>query len=292
MNEYRNHKRLMRWIGLEGVDSRENDQAQLWGRRLEWPLMLLAFWILVDWYHRSTNSLAAHPYVDLSDWVIWGFFAFELGLMLFLVDSIARYLRGNWMSLVIVLVGVPLTIDLLPVDVAALRSLRLLLFISIFLRLSGDLRSVLSRHNLGITLGVALGFLILAAFLISGIDPAFKDPIDGFWWAWVTMTTVGYGDLVPTTIEGRLVGMVLILVGIALFSMLTASFSVFFIERDEKEMVDREQDTIRRMQLVEARLERIEAQLQTAVSTLERLETLHAQQRQPKPRDDRVEDPS
>jgi voltage-gated potassium channel len=123
--------------------------------------------------------------------------------------------------------------------------------------------------------------LILAAFLISGLDPAFENPIDGFWWAWVTMTTVGYGDLVPTTIEGRIVGMLLILVGIAIFSMLTASFSVFFIEKDEQQKTEREETIIRRMTLVEARLERIEANLTKAVASLEQIQTLEANRRQP-----------
>jgi voltage-gated potassium channel len=133
-----------------------------------------------------------------------------------------------------------------------------------------------------VTLAIALGFLILAAFLISGLDPAFKNPIDGFWWAWVTMTTVGYGDLVPTTLEGRIVGMLLILVGIAIFSMLTASFSVFFIEKDEEQKNDREDAMVRRLQMLEARLERIEQNLSKAVTSLEQIQTLESEKRSPK----------
>ena len=281
MSDHKQHDKLMRFIGLAGVDPRENQTAQRWGRALEWPLLILGFWILIDWYHQTSGTGNA-SYLPLSDWFIWGFFAAELTLMLWLVDSPARYLKQNWLSLFIVLVGIPLTIQAVAFNSGLLRSLRLLLFFGILFRLSADLRSVLGRHNLGITLMVAFGFLVLSAFLISGLDPAFKNPVDGFWWAWVTMTTVGYGDLVPTTLEGRLVGMLLILVGIALFSLLTASFSVFFIEKDEKEMVDREQATLLKIQMLEARLERIESQLHTAVSALQRMETLEADRRAPK----------
>lgn len=281
MSDHKQHDKLMRFIGLAGVDPRENETAQRWGRALEWPLLILAFWILIDWYHQTSGTGNA-SYLPLSDWIIWGFFAAELTLMLWLVDSPARYLKQNWLSLFIVLVGIPLTIQAVAFNSGLLRSLRLLLFFGILFRLSADLRSVLGRHNLGITLMVAFGFLVLSAFLISGLDPAFKNPVDGFWWAWVTMTTVGYGDLVPTTLEGRLVGMLLILVGVALFSLLTASFSVFFIEKDEKEMVDREQATLLKIQMLEARLERIESQLHTAVSALQRMETLEADRRAPK----------
>lgn len=280
MSEHQRHDKLMRFIGLAGVDPRENETAQRWGRSLEWPLLVLAFWILIDWYSQISGNMGT-SYLPLSNWTIWGVFAVELTLMLWLVDNPVRHLKQNWLSLLIVIIGIPLTLDAVSFNAVSLRALRLLLFFGILFRLSADLRSVLGRHNLGVTLLVALGFLVLAAFLISGLDPAFKNPVDGFWWAWVTMTTVGYGDLVPTTIEGRLVGMVLILVGIAIFSMLTASFSVFFIEKDERDMVDREQTTLRKIQMLEARLERIENQLHTAVSALERMETLEAQRREP-----------
>ena len=280
MSDHKQHDKLMRFIGLAGVDPRESETAQRWGRALEWPLLILAFWILIDWYHQTSGTGNA-SYLPLSDWIIWGFFAAELTLMLWLVDSPTRYLKQNWLSLFIVLAGIPLTIEAVAFNSGILRTLRLLLFFGILFRLSSDLRSVLGRHNLGITLMVAFGFLVLSAFLISGLDPAFENPVDGFWWAWVTMTTVGYGDLVPTTLEGRVVGMLLILVGIALFSLLTASFSVFFIEKDEKEMVDREQATLLKIQMLEARLERIESQLHTAVSALQRMETLEADKRAP-----------
>lgn len=281
MNNYTYHDRLLRLFGVQGVDARENHKARYWGRLLEWPFLLLAFWILIDWYFQTTDLQEPINVIHLNDWIIWGLFAADLIVMLLLVDDKIRYLKGNWLSPVIVLTGLPLILNILGLQSGMFRSLRLLLFISIFAKISSDLRSILGRHNLGITLAVAFGFLILAAFLISGLDPAFQNPIDGFWWAWVTMTTVGYGDLVPTTIEGRIVGMVLILVGIAIFSMLTASFSVFFIERDEKEKNAREDMNLRRMQLLEARLERIEQNLNKAVISLDQLQTDESKEREP-----------
>ena len=75
--------------------------------------------------------------------------------------------------------------------------------------------------------------------------------MDGLWWAWVTVTTVGYGDLVPATTEGRIFGSLLILMGLAMFSMLTASFSVFFIEQDERELTQKEERNIERIEGLE-----------------------------------------
>lgn len=277
MKAYKHHNMFMKLLGMEGVHPEENERAKIWARRLEWPLIMIGLLILIDWYNRNNvTSYSSQALFEISDWLIWSFFTFELSFMLLLVDRPLRYLVGNWLSLLIVLAGVPLLLQAMPFDTGALRSLRLLLFVSIFLRLSSDIRAILARHNLGITLLIALSFLVLAAFLITGLDPAFKSPLDGFWWAWITMTTVGYGDLVPTTLEGRIVGMLLILAGFAIFSILTASFSVFFIERGEQGIVDREAITLKRIESLEARLERIESHLETAVKTLERIESKHS----------------
>lgn len=54
--------------------------------------------------------------------------------------------------------------------------------------------------------------------------------IDGLWWAVVTLTTVGYGDISPTTTGGRFVGMAVMIIGIGFLGVLTASIATIFIE--------------------------------------------------------------
>jgi voltage-gated potassium channel len=57
---------------------------------------------------------------------------------------------------------------------------------------------------------------------------------DGVWWAIVTITTVGYGDIYPKTTAGRLIGIAVMIVGIAAASVLTATIASRFV-RDERE---------------------------------------------------------
>lgn len=67
--------------------------------------------------------------------------------------------------------------------------------------------------------GIVLLFIFLVGYVIHFIEPySFPAIIDGVWWAIVTISTVGYGDYVPETVTGRIIGMLLIISGIALFS--------------------------------------------------------------------------
>ncbi|WP_415890921.1 ion channel [Neptuniibacter sp. SY11_33] len=268
--EYTRHTALMRMVGLGGVASEENERAKLWGRRFEGPMVLAAIWILIDWYLQSKGVSNAYTSFA-SDWLIWLLFMSELFVMLWLVDDRIKYLKQNWMSPLIVLGGLPVIWGVDTFYAGIIRTLRLALTIGIFLRVSKDTRDLLSRHNLGITLFICFIILVISGLLISGIDPAFETPLDGLWWAWVTVTTVGYGDLVPATTEGRIFGSLLILMGLAMFSMLTASFSVFFIEQDERELTQKEERNIERIEGLEKKLEKIENQLDQTLEALNKL---------------------
>ncbi|SFC59377.1 voltage-gated potassium channel [Alkalibacterium subtropicum] len=62
------------------------------------------------------------------------------------------------------------------------------------------------------------------------------DFIDSLWWAFVTSTTVGYGDISPSTHVGRLTAIVLMLTGIGLFGALTSTMTSFFMNDPDKEI--------------------------------------------------------
>jgi voltage-gated potassium channel len=64
--------------------------------------------------------------------------------------------------------------------------------------------------------------VILGGIIMHSIDPNVKSVEDGLWWALVTMSTLGYGDVIPTTTEGRLFGAIIIVLGAVFFSLLTA----------------------------------------------------------------------
>jgi voltage-gated potassium channel len=76
--------------------------------------------------------------------------------------------------------------------------------------------------------------LLLAGVGFYFLEPTVHSLGEGLWLAFVTGSTVGYGDVVPTTTASRIFAVVMVLVGFALLSMVTATISAFFIGEDEK----------------------------------------------------------
>lgn len=262
---------LQNIIGLAGVASDERESARRWAHHFEAPMLLLALWILIEWYAQANGSLPASITV-WTNWVIWLFFIFETAILTVLVEDKRRFLRSNWINLVIIIMGASILWG--ETNYAGiLRSLRLLLMLSLILNVSDTVQQILARNNLGTTLLVAFVFIIFSGIFIAGIDPAIDTLWEGIWWAWVTVTTVGYGDIVPSSVAGKLFGAVLILLGIGLFSLLTANFSAFFINKEEKisfEAEDRELSKMtRRIELrlaaIEKRMDSIHRQLEKPV---------------------------
>lgn len=97
----------------------------------------------------------------------------------------------------------------------------------------------ITRHPLfivvlGITILVTIGSTLII-FFESEVNNQFLAMGDAIWWAVVTMTTVGYGDKVPVTPGGRIIGIVIMFFGMALISLFTATVSSIFVTRKIKE---------------------------------------------------------
>ncbi len=252
--------KVVHLLGIAGVAEHERVQAKEWARRLEWPMVGVALWIVVQWYLEET--LAISPgLARLADWLVWLAFLLETALLSAQVADKRAYLRGNWLNLIIVIGGFPWFWEFAPL-IGLLRSFRLILVIALLLRMSKSARKLLSQHKLGTTLIVALVTMLLSGIIMSRIDPSIGSAWDGMWWAWVTMATVGYGDVVPQTGAGRLFASLVILFGVVLLSLLTANLAAFFIGSDVEKIEHEEREADRLLKQMSARLERIERLLE------------------------------
>jgi voltage-gated potassium channel len=172
-------------------------------------------------------SPSMNDYLGIIQWVCWVAFATDLIFGLMKAESKVTYLKRH-----------PLEIasTLLPF----LRPLRLMRVIS-FGGLA--LQKVAIGRQFAITLKVAIATVFIAyisAVQITILERSvegsnIKNFGDGLWWAITTVTTVGYGDRFPTTTEGRFLAVGLMIMGISLMGVITASVASWFVKMGQEE---------------------------------------------------------
>jgi voltage-gated potassium channel len=126
------------------------------------------------------------------------------------------------------------------------------------------LRRELTPARAGWAIATATAVITVACgIVIRLLDPADFDNVWlGLWWAVQTVTTVGYGDIVPHHTSGRVIGALLMLSGIGFLTVVTAVITAAFLETIRQRMGDHEQaEVLGKLEDLGERLESIEAAL-------------------------------
>jgi voltage-gated potassium channel len=96
----------------------------------------------------------------------------------------------------------------------------------------------LFSHQLLLLLLITIFFVLLGGFTFffieCGKNQSIHNPFDAIWWVIVTMSTVGYGDIYPSTTAGRVVGIFMMFIGVAFMGTLSATIASSIIGRDIK----------------------------------------------------------
>ena len=96
--------------------------------------------------------------------------------------------------------------------------------------LIGLLATLFNSRRLRTILAALIFFIFIFGYLFYVSEPDVRNLGDGIWWALVTITTVGYGDITPVTTLGRVVASSLMLLGLGLIATITAIVSAKFIQ--------------------------------------------------------------
>lgn len=193
------------------------------------------------------------------DFIICILLAIEFAYRLKASDDYVKFLRKYWYELIALIPAYLfslLELHLLSVPARSLKFIRIFRAVRV-LRLSVLYTRVLKFFNTvwGVVLESRVPYIIILAFsiiLTSSIavygfehsipDSPVKSIFDAFWWTLTTLTTVGYGDIVPVTPEGRIIGIILMIFGIliwtATISLLTATLVEKKYEKGKKLKTD------------------------------------------------------
>ena len=129
---------------------------------------------------------------------------------------------------------------------------------------------VFNSRRLRTILGVLIICIISFGYVFYLAEPQIKTIEDGIWWALVTITTVGYGDITPLTTLGRLVAGTLMFVGLGLIATVTAIVSAKFIANYVDHHTN--DDVLEKLEELEDEIEKIEEIESNVVGKLKELE--------------------
>jgi voltage-gated potassium channel len=198
---------------------------------------------------------ASYAWLPIADWLIWAVFAVVLFIGIWLAENRAQYLQRHPLDVAIVILSFPMMPSFLALTRLArlVRVMRVLRLATVVARAIPALKATIGRRELLYVFSVCALLVVAAAGMLFVLEPDAVDQsfLSALWWSTVTVTTVGYGDIAPTTLAGRIAAVVVMIAGLAVISTLSASIAAYFVAQGRQSDADR----------LEQRLERIESLL-------------------------------
>ena len=198
---------------------------QVWRKYTDWPLMVAAMIFLVAYSIQVIGNLSGYQAasIELIIWITWAAFVIDYVANLMMAPTRGRWFIRHLHDLIILV---------LPV-LRPLRLLRLVTLLRVMNRIAGnELRGRILTYVLG---SAVLLTYVSALAVLDAEENAPHSNIhtigDALWWAVVTVTTVGYGDFYPITVVGRLVAVGLMIGGIAVLGVVTASVASWLVQQ-------------------------------------------------------------
>lgn len=164
--------------------------------------------------------------VRITNLTVWAVFVADYFLRLTLATDRRAHIRANIIDLVAI---VPVDFFRAARLLRLVRLLRVIRAAAILTRISRDLRGIANTNGLKWLMMTTAAAILSGAVVVWLVEPSIQTLADALWWAFVTATTVGYGDLSPVSSLGRVAAVGLMLVGIGTIGMLTGSIATYFL---------------------------------------------------------------
>jgi voltage-gated potassium channel len=197
-------------------------------------ILVLSIYVLVALFIDTIFKIdeETSQLLQLIDFAICMVFLLDFGIQLYRAESKLQYLKWGWIDF---LASIPM-VDAFRIG-RVFRMVRILRIFKAFKSLKEFIDTLYSDKIKGTVSSAAILSIMIIIFSSITILQVETDPEsniitagDALWWAYVTITTVGYGDLYPVTLEGRLVALVLMTTGVGLFGTFTAFIASWFVK--------------------------------------------------------------
>ena len=187
-------------------------------------LMLIPV-LIIEYTQQALSPVALYL-----NWGIWIVFLLEYVILFYFADDKLKFVKSHKIELVIVTEGLQssgfLRFARLPRLLNALRFFRLAALLGKF---ATTVKSIFNSKGLRFIVYATIGIVLFFGFLFYISEPGVTSYSNGLWWALVTITTVGYGDITPLTNLGRIIASSLMIMGIGFIATITAAVSSYFI---------------------------------------------------------------
>jgi voltage-gated potassium channel len=194
---------------------------------LTWMILGFAYLGIYSYQVIAEPTQAVYQTLENVNTVIYSVFALDLvlravvlGKKLFTIGGFILFWKKNWLSI-------------LAVVLPAFRSLRVLRVVLVMRAFEPYLHT--RSHKLAVITLITMPLLMFTSAVAAYEAERYVEGSnitnfgDAIWWSLVSITTVGYGDFFPVTFQGRIISSLLLIVGIGLFSSLTALLAAWVI---------------------------------------------------------------
>lgn len=213
-------------MGKTPLESSGRGRTELVDRVFRVPVVLAALAVIpvVIVEANSTISSGWKSAAGALNWVIWAIFAAELVAYLAVVKDRRTWLKEHPLEVVIVF----LTPPFIPAGLQAVRVFRLLRLVRLF-RLAQLGHRLFSLEGLRYASLLAVLTALGGGSAFAAVEGDRYSTWDGVWWAVTTITTIGSNDVYPHTTAGRVIEIVVVLVGIGFVAILTGAVAQRFL---------------------------------------------------------------
>lgn len=162
-------------------------------------------------------------YIRNLDTIIWLIFVFDVSIRFIKSKSKLEYIKKNPLDIIAI---IPLDSIFRLARLA--RLIRLFRTIAIIRHYTQPIQDIMKTNNLDKVVLFLVAVIFVSSIPIQLLEPSINTYTDAVWWAIVTSTTVGYGDISPETVLGRLIAVFLMVFGIGLLGLVTSSVASYF----------------------------------------------------------------